>query len=229
MRLLYRLAAWCIASVVLGIWSTCRCRVVGHDPRPALRAARRGYSVALLHAHQALALMANDEERLCAMVSRSRDGDLLVPSLRVRGAWAVRGSSRKGNVEKGGRRALEEMKTLVGQGGRAVIAVDGPRGPRNRVHRGVIELAQATGTPIIPIALTSSRRWILTRTWDRFQIPKPFSRIALHLATPIEPAGHDMESLRALVSRSILELECRVDPEEAARAGAAALLADASG
>ena len=141
----------------------------------------------------------------------------------------MRGSSRKRNVEKGGRRALEEMKTIVERGGRAVIAVDGPRGPRNRIHRGVVELAMATGTPIIPVALTSSRRWILTRTWDRFQIPKPFSKIALHLATPIEPAGRDMDSIRGLVTRSILELECRVDPEEAARAGAAALLAEASG
>ncbi len=229
MRLLYRLAAWLIALVVLVIWSTCRCRVVGHDPRPALRAARRGYAYALLHAHQALALILNDEERLCAMVSRSVDGDLLVPSLRVRGAWAVRGSSRKGNVEKGGRRALEEMKSIVERGGTGVIAVDGPRGPRNRIHRGVVELALATGAPIIPIVLTTSRRWILTKTWDRFQIPKPFSKIALYLEAPIEPAGHDMESLRALVTRSMLELECRVDPEEAARAGAAALLADTSG
>ena len=95
MRWLSRLAGWVLALLVL-LWRlSCRYRVE-NDPRPALRAAGRPYAYALLHAHQIAAVFVNDEPRMAAMVSRSADGELLVPSLVLRRVRAVRGSSRKG-------------------------------------------------------------------------------------------------------------------------------------
>src|SRR6185312_15492896 len=105
MRVLRKLIGWVIAMLVV-VWRlTCRYRVV-HDPRPALREAGTPYVYALLHAHQVAAVFVNDERRLAAMVSRSGDGELLVPSLKVRRVRPVRGSSRSATRDKGGREAL---------------------------------------------------------------------------------------------------------------------------
>src|SRR5262245_50209661 len=94
MRLLHAILGWLAALVLLAWRLTCRYRVE-NDPRPALRAGGRPYVYALLHAHQVAAVFCNDERRMAAMVSRSLDGDLLVPSLHARRVIPVRGSTRK--------------------------------------------------------------------------------------------------------------------------------------
>ena len=171
--------------------------MVRDDPRPALRAAGRPYVYAILHAHQVAAVLINDDPGIAAMVSQSRDGDLLVPSLRVTGVGAMRGSSRKAGRDKGGRRALELLEEHTRRGHPSLLAVDGPQGPRNHVHRGVIDLARSTGAAIVPCVIVPSRRWFL-RTWDRFQIPKPFTRAHVYVAPPIYvPADADDNLLAA--------------------------------
>jgi lysophospholipid acyltransferase (LPLAT)-like uncharacterized protein len=218
LRILRLLLGWTCAVLLLAMRATCRYRVE-NDPRPALRRARRPYTYALLHAHQVAAVFVNDEEDLAAMVSRSADGDILVPSLRVRGVRAVRGSSRTRSREKGGRAALAELGELVTRGVPVLFAVDGPQGPRNHVHRGVVDLARQTGATILPTLVLPSRRWILERTWDRFQIPKPFSEIRLIFGPPIEPAEQPSdEALLALVGSRLTALETEHDGAESALA-----------
>ncbi len=201
---------------------TCRYRFVA-DPRPALRAARRPSIYALLHAHQVSAIFANDDPAMTAMVSRSTDGDLLVPALALRRVTAVRGSSRKGDRDKGGRRALEEQAAYLAAGVPALLAVDGPRGPRGSVRRGVADLACQTGHPILPLVAIPSRRWILRRTWDRLQIPKPFSRITVRFGPLLPPSScSDPLELAREVERQLGALEREHDPEEAGHAARAA-------
>ncbi|HXJ33149.1 MAG TPA: DUF374 domain-containing protein [Candidatus Eisenbacteria bacterium] len=209
------LVGW-ICALLLLVWRrTCRYGVE-NDPRPALRRAGKPYAYALLHAHQISALFVNDEERMAAMVSRSGDGDALVPLLTVRRVIAVRGSSRsRSGKDKGGRVALEELSDLARQCVPVLIAVDGPQGPRGRVHRGVVELARQTGAMILPTMVLASRHWTLTRAWDRFQIPKPFCRMRLIFGEPIDPADHEDDDLRAYVEARLAELEAATDPEEA--------------
>jgi hypothetical protein len=136
----------------------------------------------------------------------------------MRGITPVRGSSRRGQTDKGGLTALETLKSMAQQGTPAILAVDGPRGPRNRVHRGAIHLAQQVGGVILPVAALPSRRWILRRTWDRMHLPQPFSRITLHFGPAIEAAADaDRERLRQDVQDALYRLEQRLDPKEAAR------------
>jgi lysophospholipid acyltransferase (LPLAT)-like uncharacterized protein len=98
----------------------------------------------------------------------------------------------------------------------ALLAVDGPTGPRNYVHRGVVDLARDTGAAILPVVVVPSRRWILTRTWDRMQIPKPFGTLRLAFGMPISVgAGESDDDVRARVSEAIDALERRYDPAEA--------------
>src|SRR5262249_51857983 len=120
------------------------------DPRPALRQRKQPYVMAALHAHQIAAVCHNDEKGLVAMVSRAADGDLLVPSLKVRGILPVRGSSSKDGRDKGGLRALVAMGQLMEKGHGAIITVDGPRGPRGVCQPGVAVLGHRVGAAVLP-------------------------------------------------------------------------------
>lgn len=182
---LHQFLGWFIALFAVAWRMSCRYRVV-NDPRPLLRKHQQNYLYALLHAHQIAAVFSNDETQQCAMVSRSYDGDLLVPTLRCCRIRAVRGSSRTAKRDKGGLAALAEITQTLQQGIPATLAVDGPRGPRNRVHLGIIQLAKKTNAVILPVVVVSSRRWILRRTWDQMQIPKPLSKISLIFAAPLQ-------------------------------------------
>ena len=175
-RFLYSVIAWIGAILVLILAMTTRLRVQ-NDSRPKLRAEKQAYIYAGLHAHQPSAVCINDETKLMSMVSRSTDGDLIVPSLRLRRVHVARGSTRKGGVDKGGRAALQELAKALEKQIPVSLAVDGPRGPRNHVHKGCAQLAIQTGAVIIPAVTIPKRRWILSRTWDRMQIPKPFTTI----------------------------------------------------
>jgi lysophospholipid acyltransferase (LPLAT)-like uncharacterized protein len=208
--------AGCLAALVILLLRLSSRRRVLDDPRPALRAERRGYIYALLHAHQLSALVVNDDRRMAAMVSRSADGATLVPILRARRVWAVRGSSRSGGKDKGGRAALAELAAMLRSGVPALLAVDGPTGPRNHVRRGVVDLARDTGAAILPVVVVPSRRWILTRSWDRMQIPKPFATLRLAFGMPISVGNSESgDDVCARVSEAIDALERRYDPAEA--------------
>jgi lysophospholipid acyltransferase (LPLAT)-like uncharacterized protein len=218
MKWLNRGIGW-LMGLVLVVWRrTCRYLVVG-DRRPELRASSTPYIYALLHAHQISAVFVNDEapDRLAAMVSRSADGELLLPSLTLRGVRAARGSSRRGTRDKGGRTALAELHEWLGDRVAVLLAVDGPRGPRNTVHRGVASLAQEVeGAVILPTMVVPNRRWIFGRTWDRIQLPRPFSTVTLAMDAPIRPAtGESVDDLRLRVAKALDAMETRYDPSEA--------------
>jgi lysophospholipid acyltransferase (LPLAT)-like uncharacterized protein len=185
------------------------------DPRPALRNCRRPYVLALLHAHQFTALVAGDEPQLAAMLSRSRDGELLAPALRRVGVTPVRGSSRSGERDKGGRGALKALVEHLASGRPALLAVDGPSGPRGRVQLGIAELASRSGAAVVPVLPLASRRLRIRGSWDRLQIPLPFARIAVHFGAPLEQAGGEsVEALRDRIEAALSELESRLDPYE---------------
>ncbi|MEO0813878.1 MAG: DUF374 domain-containing protein, partial [Myxococcota bacterium] len=174
-RVLNRCAGALIAVLTVLLSWTCRRRKL-EDSRPALRRDGRPYVLAGLHAHQAAMVFFNDEPKLAAVVSRSSDGDLLAPALRARGVVPVRGSSAKNGRDKGGARALVSMIRHVREGSVGIITVDGPRGPRGTVQPGIAMLARKTGALIVPVVLIPRFRTILSRTWDRMQLPLPFAR-----------------------------------------------------
>jgi lysophospholipid acyltransferase (LPLAT)-like uncharacterized protein len=117
-------------------------------------------------------------QRLCGrhrktvvLTSASRDGDMVARAMAVFGLDAVRGSSSRRAVA-----ALVGLKRALLEGCDVCLTPDGPKGPRYQVQAGFIKLAQASGAPIVPIHVRFSSAWRL-KTWDRFVIPKPFSRV----------------------------------------------------
>jgi lysophospholipid acyltransferase (LPLAT)-like uncharacterized protein len=114
-----------------------------------------------------------------ALTSASHDGDMVARAMAVFGLGSVRGSSSRRGVA-----ALVGLKRALQEGLDICVTPDGPRGPRYKVQPGVIKLAESTGAPIIPIHVRYSSAWRL-KTWDRFVIPKPFSRVEVTFAEPI--------------------------------------------
>lgn len=211
MKIPPKLIGWPIAAAVLAFRWTCRVRIHG-DPRAELRARGEKYVYSILHAHQ-IAIIAFAERRTAAMVSQSGDGELLQPSFRVLGVVPKRGSNRRGGAD-----ALDAMVEHVDRGdGSALIAVDGPRGPRGQVRKGIASLAKRTDAAVLNVIVVPRWRLTFRGAWDRFQVPLPFSRLDAYFAEPIRPEpGEGVESLRRRIEASLNDLEREHDPGEAA-------------
>lgn len=110
------------------------------------------------------------------LISRSFDGELITRILKMFGFDAVRGSS-----SRGAREGLLGLKEVIDSGRTAIFTADGPRGPIYQTKMGPIKLAQATGAPIGAFHLQPERAWVMN-SWDRFLVPKPFSRIVVSWA-----------------------------------------------
>lgn len=138
---------------------------------------------------------------LAAMVSASKDGGFLTGVLECFCVRPVRGSS-----SRRGPQALLELTTWAERGYDLAITPDGPRGPCYVVQDGVMSLAQLTGLPILPF--TYNLGWkIRVKSWDRFQIPLPFSRCEMVLGKPIrvprEATDPEREELRQRLESSL--------------------------
>jgi lysophospholipid acyltransferase (LPLAT)-like uncharacterized protein len=110
------------------------------------------------------------------LISRSFDGELITRILKMFGFGAVRGSS-----SRGAREGLLGLTRVIQSGKTAIFTADGPLGPIYRTKMGPIKLAQLTGAPIGVFHLEPERAWTLP-SWDRFLVPKPFTRIVVSWA-----------------------------------------------
>jgi len=211
---------------VLAGWLLLCCRATlrfrfENDPRPQLRADGRAYVYAILHAQQLSFILVSDDVPILAMVSASQDGEWVAAICRARRIIPVRGSTRTTGTDKGGRAALAELAGRLRPGLPALMAVDGPRGPRNVVHWGVVNLARQTGASIVVAGVFApASRLVLTRSWDRTQLPRPLSTLTVRFRPPIDPWDFaDADSLRTHVAAELLALEQAFDPDEARHAG----------
>lgn len=108
------------------------------------------------------------------LVSFSSDGDILSNVLKKWEYNVIRGSS-----SKGGKEAVNYLIKNAKKFNSIVITPDGPRGPALEIKNGALIISLKTGFPIIPVKIECSKRKILDRSWDRFQIPYPFSRCTI--------------------------------------------------
>lgn len=114
--------------------------------------------------------------RIAVMTSSSFDGEYIARIIEKFGYEAVRGSSTRGGV-----RALLGMHGVIEDRRAAAFTIDGPRGPRYVAKPGPVLLARNTRVPVVAFHVAVERAWILN-SWDRLLIPKPFSRVALHIS-----------------------------------------------
>lgn len=127
------------------------------------------------------------------MISRSRDGELIARIAKRLGLVPVRGSSSRGGAE-----AFMTIVNALKENPVVVHIVDGPRGPKGVVKPGLIRMAQLSGAAILPVILSAEKAWI-AGSWDRFLVPKPFSRVAIRWEQPVSvPRDAGAEGLEAL-------------------------------
>ena len=135
------------------------------------------------------------------LISRSFDGELITRILNLFGFHAVRGSS-----SRGAREGLLGLSHVIEQGTPAIFTADGPRGPIYQTKMGPIKLAQMTGARIGAFHLEPARAWTM-RSWDRFLIPKPFTRICVSWTrwthVPTDLPAEEFESKRAELNAAI--------------------------
>jgi lysophospholipid acyltransferase (LPLAT)-like uncharacterized protein len=138
------------------------------------------------------------------MASPSRDGEFIARVARGLGFIVLSGSRRKGGVK-----TLRRMADFFRQGYSCGLVADGSRGPARVAQKGPLYLARATQGAIIPLAVAASRRRTFD-TWDRFELPLPFSRLAILAGEPLrvwpEDKGPALEGRRQELETSLNRL-----------------------
>jgi lysophospholipid acyltransferase (LPLAT)-like uncharacterized protein len=117
--------------------------------------------------------------RCSILISRSFDGELIARTLELLGYSTVRGSS-----SRGGAAGLIALREVLDSGMPVVFTADGPRGPIYQTKPGPLKLAMMSGQPIGSFYLLPEHAWEM-RSWDRFLVPKPFSRVVVSWARPV--------------------------------------------
>jgi lysophospholipid acyltransferase (LPLAT)-like uncharacterized protein len=143
---------------------------------------------------------------IVTMASQSRDGNIIARWLENNGYLVTRGSTSRGGSE-----ALRHMVRQVRLGHSGALTVDGPRGPARVVQSGVVRLARLTKAWILPISFSST--WpLFLRSWDRYLLPKPFSRNVIIYGEPFAvPKDMSDETALAKIRAALDEVTAEAD------------------
>jgi len=105
------------------------------------------------------------------LISSHRDGGFIADTMHLLDIETVRGSTTRG----GARAMLSMLRAVRDENRHLGITPDGPKGPREVVQKGTVQLAMKAGLPIVPVCYATKRHWRIN-SWDKFYIPKPFTR-----------------------------------------------------
>lgn len=142
---------------------------------------------------------------IVVITSENFDGEWIARIIRRFGYDTARGST-----SRGGARALVQLRREMRAGRPSAFTIDGPRGPQRVAQPGAIWLASATGQPIVPFHIEAARFWTVN-SWDRHQVPKPGSEVAIAIGdlmdVPPEADDETIEQCRQELERSLVRLE----------------------
>jgi lysophospholipid acyltransferase (LPLAT)-like uncharacterized protein len=173
----------------------CRFNISGLETVARLRKQQTPIIYAYWHRHIFVTIYRFKKSGARPLISLSEDGELVAQIAQEFGMNPVRGSSSRG----GARAFLEMVNTIKNENAEVLITADGPKGPLRQIKDGTIRLAQKTGSVIVPIGWHASRVKIFEKTWDKFKIPKLFSRITYAYGEPfVVPPKADKEDYHRL-------------------------------
>ena len=136
------------------------------------------------------------------MISQSKDGELIAGVANKTGWHTARGSSTRG-----GKNAMDAMISHIKKYGLGAHILDGPTGPMGKVKAGVIKIAQETNAHVVPFYITPEKTWFFN-SWDRFMLPKPFSKLTLTFGDIIQftktENSKQFEDQRLLLEKTML-------------------------
>lgn len=117
------------------------------------------------------------------LLSRNHDAEWLARATRHMGFQTIRGSTYRGAVV-----ALREL-FRKSRFMNLTMTPDGPRGPRRRMSPGPVFLSSRLGIPLVAIGMGYDRPWRMP-TWDRFAVPRPYTRARAIWSPPIRIPSH---------------------------------------
>ncbi|MDR2669744.1 MAG: lysophospholipid acyltransferase family protein [Desulfovibrio sp.] len=194
-----------LINVLYRLWcSSLRVVQTGREAPDRLDAEGRLQMFCLFHDELFTLMRVRRGLRVATVVSRSRDGEYLARLLHSLGLKTARGSSSRGGLS-----ALKGMERLMREDRRhGVITVDGPVGPRHIVKQGAVVLAFRVPALLVPVRLFP-RRAVVFNSWDRFQLPLPFSRVDIVFGTPYAASLAELDPSE--VERERAELQKRLN------------------
>lgn len=184
-----------------------RVQVVGGHHFTEAKAAGRPVLIAIWHGRILLPILQHHGQGIVPMVSLSRDGEMIARTVEKLGYRTIRGSSSRGGREA--MRALIQRLSVPGTVG--AIMPDGPRGPRHVLKPGVVQIARESGAVVLPMTWGAARP-IRFKSWDRFQVWRPFSRaVVLYGKALPMPMEGDFRSQCESLARVMVALEHEAD------------------
>jgi lysophospholipid acyltransferase (LPLAT)-like uncharacterized protein len=183
-RLTIRLAAFAFFLLIKAICRTVRFETTGAQHLEAVESDGKVPIYTVWHNRIFLGTYYLQNRRIVVITSQSFDGEYIARFLTRFGFGTVRGSSTRGGVG-----ALVEMIRLMKKGLATAFTIDGPKGPRYVAKSGACLLAKKTGNPILPFSVEAEKFWTIG-SWDKLQIPKPFTRARFFYAEPIFVANN---------------------------------------
>ena len=186
---------------------TLRWRVEGLHHLSAIHASGRQPVMAFWHGRILTATFYFRRRGIVVITSENFDGEWIARIIERFGYGTARGST-----SRGARKAMLQLVRAMRRGRPAGFTLDGPRGPALVAQPGAVWLARTTGNPLLPFHLEASRHWSM-RSWDRTQVPKPFSTVALVVGEPMsippDAKDGDLEHWRVELEVRLRALERR--------------------
>lgn len=169
-----------IASFLINVLlKTVRLRIENSDVVKELDKQKKNYVVAFWHGSMLIGWFMQRNRNFASLVSKSKDGDVLTAILEKWNFHVVRGSS-----SKGGHEALDMMIHLTEENYHLAITPDGPTGPIFKMKPGAVITARRSQIPLLLVGIGMKSKWTL-KSWDKFEIPKPFSAVTAIYSQPI--------------------------------------------
>lgn len=191
-----------IANIIV---KTYRIEVKNDGPVKKLSNERESFVAAFWHGRMIIPWYVHRKYKMAALVSKSKDGEILTRLLKSWNYEVVRGSSHIG-----GKEALKIMEDTVEQGYSMAITPDGPTGPPNIMKPGAVVLAKRKSVPLFLVG-TASKKYNVLKSWDKFQIPKFFTKISVVYSDPIyvnkESTREEVEKLIEACEEKLMRLQ----------------------
>jgi lysophospholipid acyltransferase (LPLAT)-like uncharacterized protein len=209
-RLQISIASWVGSIAVSLIGRSLRWSVFGWENWESATKLGKGLIYTFWHREIIPATWFWRKRGIVVMTSQNFDGEIIARVIHKQGYGAARGSSSRGSM-----RALVEMTRCMRRGLDTAFTIDGPRGPRFVAKRGAVMLSRATGAAILCFHIAVLDAHIFEKSWDRHQIPHPFSRAAVFIAPPIVVARNaddeEMDRQNAIVQSTLDDLRRQGD------------------